>query len=65
MPTMSDIGVAKPSAHGQAIIKTETAVDTANAKRGSGPKNIQTRKVIAAIATTAGTKIEATRSASR
>ena len=36
-PTMIDIGVARPSAQGQAMISTETAATSAYAKRGSGP----------------------------
>ena len=34
---MMDIGVARPSAQGQAMIKTATAFTSACAKRGSGP----------------------------
>jgi hypothetical protein len=34
---MIDIGVAKPSAQGQAMIKTVTAATNPNAKRGCGP----------------------------
>jgi hypothetical protein len=34
---MIDIGVAKPSAQGQAMIKTVTAATNPNAKRGGGP----------------------------
>jgi hypothetical protein len=36
--TMIDIGVAKPSAHGQAMISTATALTTAYVHEGSGPK---------------------------
>ena len=35
--TMIDIGVASPSAHGQAMISTATALTSACARRGSGP----------------------------
>src|SRR5207244_853373 len=63
--TIIDIGVASPSAQGQAMIKTDTAATSAWAKRGSGPKNIQPANARTAAATTAGTKYEATRSARR
>ena len=43
--TMIDIGVASPSAQGQAMISTATAFTSACASRGSGPKPAQTRKV--------------------
>ena len=36
-PTMIDIGVAKPSAQGQAMMSTVTAATSAKVKRGSGP----------------------------
>ena len=36
-PTMIDIGVASPSAHGQAMMSTDTAATRAKVKRGSGP----------------------------
>src|SRR2546429_160867 len=42
--TIIDIGVASPSAQGQAMIKTDTGATSAWAKRGSGPKNIQPAK---------------------
>ena len=64
MPTMTDIGVARPSAHGQAIMSTDTALTTACARRGSGPTKNQTMKVSTATASTAGTKYPATLSAS-
>jgi hypothetical protein len=54
--TMIDIGVASPSAHGQAMIKTATAFTSPCAMRGSGPQILQTMKVITAISMTAGTK---------
>ena len=43
-PTMIDIGVASPSAHGQAMISTETAATRPKAKRGSGPNIAQATK---------------------
>ena len=39
VPTMIDIGVARPSAHGHAMISTATALTSACARRGSGPKS--------------------------
>ena len=62
-PTMTDIGVASPSAHGQAIISTATALTIAWAKRGSGPTNHQMKNVITAMPMTAGTNHAATLSA--
>jgi hypothetical protein len=53
---MIDIGVARPRAHGQAIISTATAFTMAWARRGSGPVQIQAAKVTAATSNTAGTK---------
>jgi hypothetical protein len=35
---MIDIGVASPSAQGQAMITTETAAISANASAGAGPQ---------------------------
>ena len=43
-----DIGVAKPSAHGHAMIKTDTALTNAYARRGSGPNCHQTTNVVTA-----------------
>ncbi len=40
-PTMMDIGVARPSAQGQAMIRTATAAMRPCANRGSGPTSIQ------------------------
>ena len=65
MPTMIDIGVASPSAHGQAMISTATAFTSACAKRGSGPNDSpddESQRPRCAI--TAGTKQPATLSAS-
>ena len=56
VPTMIDMGVARPSAQGQAMIRTETAARRAWARRGSGPARAHTRNVTAAASTTAGTK---------
>jgi hypothetical protein len=54
--TMIDIGVARPSAQGQAMISTATALMIACVMRGSGPTVAHTTAVTTAIATTAGTK---------
>ena len=56
VPTMMDIGVANPSAQGQAIMSTATALIMAWARRGSGPHRPQIIKVITETPTTAGTK---------
>ncbi len=63
--TIIDIGVANPSAQGQAIINTVIVVTKTNADFGSGPKLNQTMKVITAMTSTTGTKIAATRSTNR
>ncbi len=55
VPTMIDIGVAKPNAHGQAMISTATAFTSACASRGSGPQTPQMTAVTSAESTTAGT----------
>ena len=61
MPTMIDIGVARPRAHGQAIISTATALTKAQARAGcSGAAMAHTKNVRMAIPTTAGTKYPAT-----
>ena len=62
---MIDIGVASPSAQGQAMISTATAFTSAWVSRGGGPKVAHTTKVAAAASTTAGTKKPETRSANR
>jgi len=51
------VGVARPSAHGHAMISTAIAALTAKLNRAvSGPGTSQTTKVTAAIPMTAGTK---------
>ena len=47
-PTMIDIGVARPSAQGQAMISTLTAATRPNAIRGSGPNQAQAAKAMMA-----------------
>ena len=55
-PTMIDIGVASPSAQGQAMMSTDTALTIAKAIAGVGPKVPQTTKVITEMSKTMGTK---------
>ena len=62
-PTMIDIGVARPSAQGQAMIRTETAATSAKGKAGAGPNTSQATKARIATAITIGTNQEATLSA--
>jgi Cu+-exporting ATPase len=62
---MIDIGVARPSAHGQAMMRTATAFANPCAIRGSGPTTAHTTNVTAATTSTAGTNHPATTSASR
>ena len=63
VPTNSAVGVARPSAHGQAMINTATAAP--NATVVSAPKASHATRVIAASAITVGTKMAEIRSASR
>ena len=66
VPTMTAVGVARPSAHGQAMIRTAMVVVIAIVKFSvSGPNSAQSRKVRAAPTMTAGTKTEETLSARR
>ena len=53
---ITEIGVASPSAHGQAITSTATAVTTAKLSRGSGPARAHTPNVTSETSITAGTK---------
>ena len=62
---MIDIGVARPSAQGQAMISTVTAATRPKVKRGSGPNMHQAANASNAAAITAGTNQPATRSARR
>ena len=59
-PTMIDIGVARPSAQGQAMISTETAAIMPKVKRGSGPHRLQATKASTATTSTIGTNQPAT-----
>ena len=65
MPTMIDIGVASPSAHGHAMMSTDTAAIRPKAKRGSGPNFAQAKKARSATNPTSGTNQPLTRSARR
>ena len=56
VPTVIDIGVARPSAQGQAMISTETAATSANTNAGDGPTSSQIAIVQTAMMMTAGTK---------
>ena len=53
---MMDIGVANPSAQGQAMIKTATALTNPYTQLGCGPTNPQTSSVRTAMANTMLTK---------
>ena len=52
---MMDIGVARPRAQGQAMIRTETAAINPWARRGDGPQSPQAAKASSAITMTMGT----------
>ena len=56
VPTMIDVGVASPSAHGQAIRSTATVFRSARTNAGSGPQTNHATKVTMPITITAGTK---------
>ena len=56
LATIIDIGVAKPSAHGQAIINTETALIKPKTQLGCGPKKPHAKKLSKAMLTTESTK---------
>ena len=53
-PTMIDIGVASPRAHGQAMMRTETATIRAWASFGSGPMSAHTANASTATADDGG-----------
>ena len=65
VPTMIDVGVASPRAHGQAMIRTDTVLSRARLKAGSGPATSQTTNVRAASPITTGTNTPVTASARR
>ena len=55
VPTMIDIGVARPSAQGHAMMRTATALTSACAILGSGPYTAQIANVAIATPITMGT----------
>ncbi len=59
-PTIIAVGVARPSAHGQAITNTVIKANKACAKALWPPTNIHTAKLSRARPTTTGTKMPAT-----
>ncbi|SIC57010.1 Uncharacterised protein [Mycobacteroides abscessus subsp. abscessus] len=63
VPTRMAVGVANPSAHGQAMINTATAA--VNAEASGLPRAAQATNVNAEIPSTTGTNTDDTRSASR
>ena len=63
LATIIDIGVARPRAHGQAMINTATALIRAWVSFGSGPTSAQIMNVTIDMPTTVGTKYAATTSA--
>ena len=56
MPVVRLIGVAMPSAHGQAMISVVTATNSAYVSAGLGPKSYQITKPRIARIITAGVK---------
>ncbi|MNR41942.1 hypothetical protein D3C85_1604010 [compost metagenome] len=62
---MIEVGVAKPSAHGQAMTSTAMAFSSASANWPGAPQMYQITKVTAAIPTTIGTKMPEITSAIR
>ena len=62
VPTIIEVGVAKPIAQGHAIIRTDTPATNAKVRAGSGPIKSQTITVSSASARTAGTNHMVTRS---
>ena len=62
---MIDIGVARPSAQGQAMMRTLTAATSPNASLGSGPQIAQAMNASTATTMTRGTNQPETWSASR
>ena len=65
VPTISAVGVASPSAHGQAMMSTATAASSACASRGAGPRSNHRTNAASATVMTTGTNTAAMRSARR
>ena len=63
--TVTDRGVARPSAHGQATSSTDTAATSACVTRGSGPNANHNAHDHMATSTTIGTNMPEMRSANR
>ena len=59
VPTMTAVGVARPMAHGQAMMTTAMNEVRASVIRGSGPATNQIRNVTLAVTSTNGTKTSA------
>ena len=57
---MMEVGVARPKAQGQAMIRTATKFSIAKRSAGLGPKIHHARNVSTATPMTVGTKILAT-----
>ncbi len=53
---MTAVGVARPRAHGQAMIMHGHEIEQGEGQAGGGPEAYQTTNVTTAIAMTAGTK---------
>ena len=64
IPTITEIGVANPNAHGQAMMSTDTAATKPCAIPGAGPSVVQRMKLKIAMPITVGTNHPDTRSAS-
>ena len=64
VPTRIAVGVARPSAQGQAMMSTDANATVAKRARGSGPTTYQATHVTTAIPITTGTKTPEMRSAS-
>ena len=56
MPTVSEVGVASPSAQGHAMMRVVTRTMVAKMSLGSGPNRYQATKARMARIITAGTK---------
>ncbi len=65
IPTVSAVGVARPSAHGHAMMRTAIAARSAGPNDGAGPNASHATNVTSAIPSTIGTNTDAMRSTSR
>ena len=64
VPARIAVGVARPSAHGHAMIRTDASATVASSARGSGPTTYHATQVTTPIDSTTGTKTPEIRSAS-